>query len=71
MGPKSAIANPTYGDVCTGTTQHVEVCHFDYIGGEDAYEALCRHFFSFHDPTTLNRQGMNIIYVHTATSLRL
>lgn len=57
MGPSSALANPTYRDVCTGTSQHVEVCEFTYAGGEETFAALCRHFFSFHDPTTLDRQG--------------
>lgn len=60
MGPTTALANPTYRDVCTGKTGHVEVCHFHYSGGDKIYESLCRHFFSFHDPTTLNRQGNDI-----------
>ena len=57
MGPSTAKANPTYSEVCSGTSQHVEVCGFRYTGGERVFENLCRHFFSFHDPTTENRQG--------------
>lgn len=43
--------------VCTGTTGHVEVYDLKFEGGETAYENLVKHFFMFHDPTTLNRQG--------------
>lgn len=57
MGPKSARANPSYEDVCTGKTGHVEVYHFEYSGGEDFLEKILRYFFSFHDPTTFQRQG--------------
>jgi peptide-methionine (S)-S-oxide reductase len=57
MGPTTAMADPTYRDVCSGTSQHVEVYGFDYKGGDEMYEAICRHFFSFHDPTTVDRQG--------------
>jgi peptide-methionine (S)-S-oxide reductase len=57
MGPPSAMVNPSYRDVCSGSSQHVEVCEFTYSGGEEVFAALCRHFFSFHDPTTMDRQG--------------
>jgi methionine-S-sulfoxide reductase len=60
MGPITAMTNPTYRDVCSGASQHVEVCEFTYQGGEVVFEALCRHFFSFHDPTTLHRQGRGV-----------
>lgn len=43
--------------MCTGATGHVEVYDFTFEGGEKAYEDLVKHFFMFHDPTTLNRQG--------------
>lgn len=58
MGPSTALVNPTYAQVCSGFSQHVEVCAFTYSGGDQVFEALCRHFFSFHDPTTENRQGI-------------
>jgi peptide-methionine (S)-S-oxide reductase len=57
MGPKSAKPNPSYREVCTGVTGHVEVYDLTYEGDEKAYEALVRHFFMFHDPTTKDRQG--------------
>jgi peptide-methionine (S)-S-oxide reductase len=56
MGPKDAKANPTYKEVCEGTTGHVEVFNFTFKGGEEMYEQIVRFFFQFHDPTTLNRQ---------------
>ena len=52
--------NPTYREVCSGTTGHVEVYDFSYEGDETTYEELCKYFFSFHDPTTLNRQGNDV-----------
>jgi peptide-methionine (S)-S-oxide reductase len=57
MGPPSAKPNPTYREVCTGRTGHVEVYDCTFEGDELTYEKLVRHFFAFHDPTTLNRQG--------------
>ena len=53
----NAVKNPTYRDVCTGRTSHVEVYDLEYDGNEDSYRSLCKFFFMFHDPTTLNRQG--------------
>lgn len=58
MGPPGSKANPTYREVCSGQTGHVEVYDMEYAGGDDIYEKLVRHFFMFHDPTTLNRQGL-------------
>lgn len=55
MGPKTAKPNPTYNEVCSGRTGHVEVYDLVFDGKEDTYESLVRHFYSFHDPTTLNR----------------
>jgi peptide-methionine (S)-S-oxide reductase len=57
MGPSSSPANPTYRQVCSGDTGHVEVYHFEYTNGIEAYRELVRFFFKFHDPTTLNAQG--------------
>jgi peptide-methionine (S)-S-oxide reductase len=57
MGPATAKKDPSYKEVCTGTTGHVEVYDLKFEGGETAYENLVKHFFMFHDPTTLNRQG--------------
>ena len=58
MSPnKNAPANPKYREVCTGTTTHVEVLHFRFDNTKVSYEDLVRFFFTFHDPTTLNKQG--------------
>ena len=52
-----AMENPSYRQVCTGETGHVEVLYVE-LASEDPeiYEALLKFFFQFHDPTTLNRQ---------------
>ena len=44
----------------TGTTEHVEVFDFEYEGDEVTYENLVKHFFVFHDPTTVGRQGEDV-----------
>lgn len=58
MNPSlTAPPNPTYRQVCSGSTGYVEVYDCEFDGKEQTFEKLIRHFFSFHDPTTLNRQG--------------
>lgn len=58
MSPSPAAKkNPTYREVCTGTTSYVEVYDLEFDGSEDSYRSLCKFFFMFHDPTTFNRQG--------------
>ena len=57
MGPVTSAPNPSYRAVCSGTTGHVEVYDCVFDGNEETYEQLVRHFFMFHDPTTLNKQG--------------
>jgi peptide-methionine (S)-S-oxide reductase len=52
-----AVANPTYKQVCTGTTGHAEVIQVTFDPSTIAYRELLEFFFAFHDPTTLNRQG--------------
>eukprot|EP00633_Aureoumbra_lagunensis_P010384 CAMPEP_0197326168 /NCGR_PEP_ID=MMETSP0892-20130614/1431_1 /TAXON_ID=44058 ORGANISM="Aureoumbra lagunensis, Strain CCMP1510" /NCGR_SAMPLE_ID=MMETSP0892 /ASSEMBLY_ACC=CAM_ASM_000538 /LENGTH=217 /DNA_ID=CAMNT_0042820087 /DNA_START=71 /DNA_END=724 /DNA_ORIENTATION=+ len=49
--------NPSYRQVCSGTTGHVEVAEIKFTGGGKMYGEMLRHFFSFHDPTTLDQQG--------------
>lgn len=54
------IANPTYEQVCTGETGHVEVVRVEYDPAQVKYEDLLTVFFGSHDPTTPNQQGANI-----------
>ncbi len=49
--------NPTYRDICTGTTGHAEVIRFSYDEDIISFKELLEVFWSTHDPTTLNRQG--------------
>jgi peptide-methionine (S)-S-oxide reductase len=49
--------NPTYQQVCTGTTGHAEVVQLTYDPAVVSFEALLELFWKAHDPTTLNRQG--------------
>jgi peptide-methionine (S)-S-oxide reductase len=55
MGGKTK--NPTYEQVCTGTTGHAEVIQIKYDEVQVSYEDLLEIFWNTHDPTTLNRQG--------------
>lgn len=55
MGGKTE--NPTYQDICTGTTGHAEVCEIRFDPETIRFEDLLEVFWKTHDPTTLNRQG--------------
>lgn len=59
MSPNpNAMKNPSYRQVCSGTSGHVEVLNI--VLNEptpELFEELIKFFFSFHDPTTRNRQG--------------
>ncbi len=49
--------DPTYDEVCSGTTGHAEVVRISYDSAVISYTDLLEIFFAIHDPTTLNRQG--------------
>ena len=67
------VPNPTYRQVCTGTTGHAEVIQVTYDPKEISTREVLEVFFSVNDPTTLNRQGADVgpqyrsaIFYHSA-----
>ncbi len=54
------VANPTYEQVCSGNTRHVEVVRVEYDPTQVKYSDLLTVFFGSHDPTTRNQQGADI-----------
>ncbi len=51
------VKNPSYKEVCMGTTGHAEVCQITYDKTKITFDELLEVFWKTHDPTTLNRQG--------------
>jgi peptide-methionine (S)-S-oxide reductase len=54
------VSNPTYREVCEGTTGHAEVVQITFDPALASYRELLEVFFTIHDPTTLNRQGGDV-----------
>ncbi|MEQ8881198.1 MAG: peptide-methionine (S)-S-oxide reductase MsrA [Cyclobacteriaceae bacterium] len=68
MGVESAVSgysggfkpNPTYEEVCSGSTGHAEVVQVTFDEKEISVEEILEVFWKTHDPTTLNRQGNDV-----------
>jgi peptide-methionine (S)-S-oxide reductase len=54
------VANPTYRQVCSGTTGHAEVVQITFDPQAVSFRELLEVFFTIHDPTTPDRQGADI-----------
>jgi peptide-methionine (S)-S-oxide reductase len=73
-----SVKNPTYRQVCTGTTGHAEAIQVTYDPAVISYEELLEVFWQTHDPTTRDRQGndvgpqyRSVIFYHTDEQKRL
>ena len=55
-----SVDNPSYEQVCGGTTGHAEAVQVTFDPGEIPFRDILEVFFTAHDPTTLNRQGADI-----------
>ncbi len=67
------VVNPSYEQICTGTTGHAEVVQLTFDTDQVSYRKILEVFFTIHDPTTLNRQGndtgtqyRSVVFYHSA-----
>lgn len=72
------VKDPSYKEVCSGTTGHAEVCRITFDPSVVTYEEILQVFFASHDPTTLNKQGNDVgtqyrsaIFFHDAEQERI
>ncbi len=72
------VKNPSYKEVCNGTTGHAEVCKVMYDETKITYDELLAAFWQTHNPTQLNRQGndvgtqyRSVIFYHNDTQKQL
>ena len=73
-----AVENPTYEQICTGLTGHVEVVQVTFDPQVIGFAAVLEQFWKLHDPTTLNRQGNDVgtqyrsaIFYHSPQQLQV
>jgi peptide-methionine (S)-S-oxide reductase len=72
------VKNPSYKEVCNGTTGHAEVCQIIYDPSKITYDELLAAFWQTHDPTQLNQQGndhgtqyRSVIFYHNEAQKQL
>lgn len=72
------VANPTYEQICTGTTGHAEVIQIGFDPDQISFTDLMEVFYATHDPTTLNQQGADrgtqyrsVVFYHDETQKQL
>ncbi|MFP6631600.1 MAG: peptide-methionine (S)-S-oxide reductase MsrA, partial [Planctomycetota bacterium] len=68
-----AVPDPTYEQICTGLTGHAEVVQITFNPAVIDFAGVLEHFWTLHDPTTLNQQGNDVgtqyrsaIFYHSA-----